>query len=170
MTILDKKILLILLVANLFFSGCDYKLRDSYQGLNNLVVSVSFDENNINKDFIIALERQAGLKKIYLNRVEEDSDLKIKILDHKITRYSSALGAGARTKEARMEYLLKMSLNLKGKKDNLVLEFKDSSYYSFDESRILAIEEVEKRLRENFFKNAIKRINFLLLNLLNENN
>jgi hypothetical protein len=50
------------------------------------------------------------------------------------------------------------------------LEFKDSSYYSFDESRILAIEEVEKRLRENFFKNAIKRINFSLLNLLNENN
>ncbi len=69
-----------------------------------------------------------------------------------------------------MEYLLKMSLNLKGKKDNLVLEFKDNSYYSFDESRILAIEEVEKRLRENFFKNAIKRINFSLLNLLNENN
>jgi len=165
-TILVKKIPLIFLVASLFFSGCDYKLRDSYQGLNNLVVSVSFDENNINKDFIIALERQAGLKKIYLNRVEEDSDLKIKILDHKITRYSSALGAGARTKE----YLLKMSLNLKGKKDNLVLEFKDSSYYSFDESRILAIEEVEKRLRENFFKNAIKRINFSLLNLLNENN
>lgn len=170
MTILVKKVLLIFLVASLFLSGCDYKLRDSYQGLNNLVVSVSFDENNINKDFIIALERQAGLKKIYLNRVEEDSDLKIKILDHKIIRYSSALGAGARTKEARMEYLLKMSLNLKGKKDNLVLEFKDSSYYSFDESRILAIEEVEKRLRENFFKNAIKRINFSLLNLLNENN
>jgi len=42
MTILVKKVLLIFLVASLFFSGCDYKLRDSYQGLNNLVVSVSF--------------------------------------------------------------------------------------------------------------------------------
>jgi len=84
MTILAKKILLIFLVASLFFSGCDYKLRDSYQGLNNLVVSVSFEENNINKDFTIALERLAGLKKIYLNEVEEDSDLKIKILDHKL--------------------------------------------------------------------------------------
>jgi hypothetical protein len=69
-----------------------------------------------------------------------------------------------------MEYLLKISLKLKGKKDDFVLEFKDNSYYSFDESRILAIEEVEKRLRENFFKNAIKRINFSLLNLLNESN
>ena len=87
MTILDKKTLLIFLVASLFFSGCDYKLRDSYQGLNNLVVSVSFEENNINKDFTIALERQAGLKKIYLNEVEEDSDLKIKILDHKIVSH-----------------------------------------------------------------------------------
>ena len=64
------------------------------------MVSVSFEENNINKDFTIALERLAGLKKIYLNEVEEDSDLKIKILDHKITRYSSALGAGARTEPA----------------------------------------------------------------------
>ena len=52
--------------------------------------------------------------------------------------------------------------------EDIVLEIKDSSYYSFDESRILAIEEVEKRLKENFFTNAINRINFSLINLLNE--
>ena len=67
-------------------------------------------------------------------------------------------------------YYLKISLTPKGNKDDLLLEFKDNSYYSFDESRILAIEEVENRLGENFFKNAIKRINFSLLNLLNETN
>jgi len=69
-----------------------------------------------------------------------------------------------------LEYHLKISLTPKGKKDDFLLEFKDNSYYSFDESRILAIEEVENRLRENFFKNALKRINFSLLNLLNETN
>ena len=124
----------------------------------------------MNQDFISALQRQAGLKKLHLNKEVEDTDLEIKILEHKITRYSSALGAGARTKEARMEYHLKISLTPKKREENFLLEFKDNSYYSFDESRILAIEEVENRLKENFFKNALKRINFSLLNLLNETN
>ena len=124
----------------------------------------------MNQDFISTLQRQSGLKKLYLNKEEEDTDLEIKILEHTITRYSSALGAGARTKEARMEYHLKISLTPKKREENFLLEFKDNSYYSFDESRILAIEEVENRLKENFFKNALKRINFSLLNLVNETN
>ena len=168
--IITLKKTLIFLIISFFLTGCDYKLRSSYQGINNLVVSIYFDDNNINQDFTNTLQRQSGLKKLYLNKEEEDTDLEIRILDHTITRYSSALGAGARTKEARLEYHLKISFTPKGKKDNFLLEFKDNSYYSFDESRILAIEEVEKRLKENFFKNALKRINFSLLNLLNENN
>ena len=124
----------------------------------------------MDQDFVSTLQRQSGLKKLYLNKEAEDTDLEIKILEHTITRYSSALGAGARTKEARMEYHLKISLTLKKREENFLLEFKDNSYYSFDESRILAIEEVENRLKENFFKNALNRINFSLLNLLNETN
>jgi len=64
---------------------------------------------------------------------------------------------------------LKIGLTLKGQKEEIVLEIKDSSNYSFDESRILAIEEVEKRLKQNFFTNAVNRINFSLINLPNEN-
>ena len=124
----------------------------------------------MNQEFVNALKRQSGLKKLYLNKEAADTDLEIEILEHTITRYSSALGAGARTKEARLEYQLKISLTPKGKKGDFLLEFKDNSYYSFDESRILAIEEVENNLKENFFKNALKRINFSLLNLLNETN
>ena len=101
----------------------------------------------MNQDFVRTLQRQSGLKKLYLNKEAEDTDLEIKILEHTITRYSSALGAGARTKEARMEYHLKISLTPKKREDNFLLEFKDNSYYSFDESRILAIEEVENRLK-----------------------
>ena len=168
--IIALKNTLAFLIISFFLVGCDYKLRSSYQGLNDLVVSIYFNENNMNQDFASTLKRQSGLKKLYLNKEAEDTDLKIKILEHTITRYSSALGAGARTKEARLEYYLKISLTPKGNKDDLLLEFKDNSYYSFDESRILAIEEVENRLRENFFKNALKRINFSLLNLLNETN
>ncbi len=161
---------LVFLIISFFVAGCDYKLRSSYQGLNDLVVSLYFEENNMNQDFVSILQRQSGLKKLYLNKKAEDTDLEMKILNHTITRYSSALGAGARTNKARMEYHLKISLTPKGRKDNFLLEFKDNSYYSFDESRILAIEEVENRLKENFFKNALKRINFSLLNILNESN
>ena len=168
--IIALKKTLVFLIISFFVAGCDYKLRSSYQGLNDLVVSIYFEENNMNQDFANILQRQSGLKKLYLNKKAEDTDLEMKILNHTITRYSSALGAGARTKEARMEYHLKISLTPKGRKDNFLLEFKDNSYYSFDESRILAIEEVENRLKENFFKNALKRINFSLLNILDESN
>ena len=161
---------LVFLIISLFIAGCDYKLRSSFQGLNDLVVSIYFNENSLNQDFATTLKQESGLKKLYLNKEAENADLEIKILEHAITRYSSALGAGARTKEARLEYHLKISLTLRGEKDNFLLEFKDNSYYSFDESRILAIEEVENRLKENFFKNALKRINFSLLNILNETN
>ena len=168
--IIASKKTLVFLIISFFIAGCDYKLRSSYQGLNDLVVSIYFEENNMNQDFVSTLQRQSGLKKLYLNKEAEDTDLEIKILEHTITRYSSALGAGARTKEARMEYHLKISLTPKKREENFLLEFKDNSYYSFDESRILAIEEVQNRLKENFFKNALKRINFSLLNLLNETN
>ena len=157
-------------IRDSFIAGCDYKLRSSFQGLNDLVVSIYFNENSLNQDFATTLKQESGLKKLHLNKEAENTDLEIKILEHAITRYSSALGAGARTKEARLEYHLKISLTLRGEKDNFLLEFKDNSYYSFDESRILAIEEVENRLKENFFKNALKRINFSLLNILNETN
>ena len=168
--IIASKKTLVFLIISFFIAGCDYKLRSSYQGLNDLVVSIYFEENNMNQDFVSTLQRQSGLKKLYLNKEVEDTDLEIKILEHTITRYSSALGAGARTKEARMEYHLKISLTPKKREENFLLEFKDNSYYSFDESRILAIEEVENRLKENFFKNALKRINFSLLNILDESN
>ena len=168
--IIALKKTLVFLIFSLFIVGCDYKLRSSFQGLNDLVVSIYFNENSLNQEFATTLKQESGLKKLHLNKEAEKTDLKIKILEHTITRYSSALGAGARTKEARLEYYLKISLTPRGKKDNFLLEFKDNSYYSFDESRILAIEEVENRLKENFFKNALKTINFSLLNLLNETN
>ena len=130
--IIASKKTLVFLIISFFIAGCDYKLRSSYQGLNDLIVNIYFEENNMNQDFVSTLQRQSGLKKLYLNKEAEDTDLEIKILEHTITRYSSALGAGARTKEARMEYHLKISLTPKKREENFLLEFKDNSYYSFD--------------------------------------
>ena len=168
MRLLNKTNLFSYFLCILLLSGCNYKLRDSYQGLNNKIVTISYENDPLNLSFINTFQKQGGTKKLYLNEIGEDSDLSMQILEHEVTRYSAALGTGARTKEARMEYVLIISFTLKGKKEEIVLEIKDSSNYSFDESRILAIEEVEKRLKENFFTNSINRINFSLRNLLNE--
>ncbi|GIT32854.1 MAG: hypothetical protein Ct9H300mP3_03850 [Gammaproteobacteria bacterium] len=49
--IIASKKTLVFLIISFFIAGCDYKLRSSYQGLNDLVVSIYFEENNMNQDF-----------------------------------------------------------------------------------------------------------------------
>tara|TARA_B100001179_G_C18325151_1_gene289845 strand:+ start:56 stop:571 length:516 start_codon:yes stop_codon:yes gene_type:complete len=146
-------------------SGCGYKLRDIQQGLNGQIISLFFDPNEINLNFIEELKLKSGLKRIYLNQDNDKAYLSIKILEHSTSRYSAALGDGARSKEARLEYLLRISLTARPDQEELIMEIRDNSNYSFDESKILAIEEIEKRIKENFFANAINRLNFAVLNL-----
>lgn len=155
----------LLIVFIIFSSGCGYKLRESSQGISGQTISLSFENSPINLNFANQLRSQGGANKIYFNQVYENSDIFIKILEHRTTRYSAALGTGARTKEARLEYFLKISLSKKNLDEEVILEIGDDSNYSFDESKILAIEEIEKRLNENFFSNAINKINFSLLGL-----
>ena len=144
-------------------SGCGYKLRDIQQGLNGQIISLFFDPNEINLNFIEELKLKSGLKRIYLNQDNDKAYLSIKILEHSTSRYSAALGDGARSKEARLEYFLKIGLKEIGSNKEVILEIKDSANYSFDESRILAIEEIEKQLKREFLRKAIGRINFSLL-------
>ena len=155
----------LLIVFTISFVGCGYKLREISQGLSGQTISVFFQNNAFNLSFVNQLKLQGGVKKIYFNKISEESDISINILEHETTRYSVALGTGARTKEARLEYFLKISLSKQGDEKELILEIRDESNYPFDESKILAIEEIEKRLNENFFSNAISRINFSLLDL-----
>ena len=64
---------------------------------------------------------------------------------------------------------MKINIELTKQEKGLILEIKDQSSYSFDESKILAIEQVENELKNKFFTNSISRINFSLLRLLDEN-
>ena len=165
-------------IENLFFYalvscvilslGCSYKLRNNLPDFLNQTIAISIENNPLNLNFVNSLKKENLFKKVIVNQNFEDADLSIKILEHKITRFSAAIGVGARTREARLEYYLKISINKKKQKEDQILEIRDSSVYSFDESRILAIEEIEERLKENFFKNALNRINFFLWKLPNE--
>ena len=147
----------------IFFSGCGYNLRDEVSGLNGQIISISFETSDLNLNLIDQLRKHGKVDKIYLNEVREDYDLFLNIIEHKTLRYSAALGYGARTKEARLEYFLKIGLKEIGSNKEVILQIKDSANYSFDESRILAIEEIEKQLKREFLRKAIGRINFSLL-------
>lgn len=164
----SKNFFSLLIVFVITCSGCGYELRSSQQGLSGQILSISFEPNEINLNFIDELKIQGGIKRIHLNQFNKDTDIFLKVLEHSTSRYSAALGSGARTKEARLEYFLKISLKKDEDQKDMILEIRDSSIYSFDESKILAIEEIEKRIKENFFANAISRINFVVLNLRNE--
>ena len=157
-----------LILSLLSYAGCGYKLRDSQLSLKGQIISLSFDPNEMNLHFINQLKRESGIDQIYLNKVDENSNFYIEILEHNTLRYSAAIGTGARTKEARLEYFLKIRLSTEIDKEEKIVEIRDSSNYSFDESKILGIEEIEKRIKENFFTNAINRINFAMLDLLYE--
>ena len=171
MKILKPRIFVYLLIYFLIsFSACGYKLRDNQLNLDSQIISISFEPSEINLSFFDQFKRQTAANRIYLNQVSKNSDLYLEILEHNVSRYSAALGYGARTKEARLEYFLKISLHTGRYEEKIVVEVRDSSNYSFDESKILAIEEIEKQTKENFFTNAINRINFAALNFNNEIN
>lgn len=159
---------LLLILSLLSYGGCGYKLRNTQLDMEGQIISLSFDPNEINLDFINQLKRELGIDRIYLNKVDNNSNFYIEILEHNTIRYSAALGTGARTKEARLDYFLKISMKKKIDKEEKIVEIRDSSNYSFDESKILGIEEIEKRIKKNFFKNAINRINFAMLDLVYE--
>jgi len=170
MTSYQKIRFLCSLLPFILLVSCDYKLRDNSAGLYDVKTTLYYKESSINRDFLEILEKAVSPKRIYKNKSFDDTDLTLKILDHKITRYSAALGLGARTTEARIEYFLKINIRLTEQETGIILEIKDQSSYSFDESKILAIEEVEKELKKKFFTNSISRINFSLMRLLDENN
>ena len=98
---------------------------------------------------------------VFLNKKVQNSDLVIQILDHSLIRHSAALGSGARTKEARFEYLLNLSFTYKNSKKEF-RKIKNSKNYTFDESRILAVEEEEKQIRKDFITQAVERLGWLV--------
>ncbi|MEC7910953.1 MAG: hypothetical protein VYC46_04560, partial [Pseudomonadota bacterium] len=103
--------------------------------------------------------------KVYLNNIADDSEVIIKIIKHNITRYSAALGSGARTKEARLEYLLEISLKLKNSDKDMKYQIRNNKSYSFNESNILALEQEEEEITSDFINFALNEIKSLSLRL-----
>lgn len=148
----------------LFLISCGYSLRTNSDLNQNVTYSIFFSESFLNSKLIDAL-KVSNKNKVYLNNIADDSEVIIKIIKHNITRYSAALGSGARTKEARLEYLLEISLKLKNSDKDMKYQIRNNKSYSFNESNILALEQEEEEITSDFINFALNEIKSLSLRL-----
>ena len=148
----------------LFLISCGYSLRTNSDLNQNVTYSIFFSESFLNSKLIDAL-KVSNKNKVYLNNMADDSEVIIKIIKHNITRYSAALGSGARTKEARLEYLLEISLKLKNSDKDMKYQIRNNKSYSFNESNILALEQEEEEITSDFINFALNEIKSLSLRL-----
>ena len=148
----------------LFLISCGYSLRTNSDLNQNVTYSIFFSESFLNSKLIDSL-KLSNKNKVYLNNIADDSEVIIKIIKHNITRYSAALGSGARTKEARLEYLLEISLKLKNSDKDMKYQIRNNKSYSFNESNILALEQEEEEITSDFINFALNEIKSLSLRL-----
>ena len=148
----------------LLLISCGYSLRTNSDLNQNVTYSIFFSESFLNSKLIDAL-KVSNKNKVYLNNIADDSEVIIKIIKHNITRYSAALGSGARTKEARLEYLLEISLKLKNSDKDMKYQIRNNKSYSFNESNILALEQEEEEITSDFINFALNEIKSLSLRL-----
>ena len=148
----------------LFLISCGYSLRTNSDLNQNVTYSIFFSESFLNSKLIDVL-KVSNKNKVYLNNIADDSEVIIKIIKHNITRYSAALGSGARTKEARLEYLLEISLKLKNSDKDMKYQIRNNKSYSFNESNILALEQEEEEITADFINFALNEIKSLSLRL-----
>jgi len=128
----------VLLFLSLFLNSCGYELRTYSSGLSSQ--TVHFEGDN--------------------------SDLKIKILDHSIDKYVGSTGIGARTTQVRLDYKLVYEIE---KNDNTYKQtYEDMSFVDFNQSDLLAFEGEVEALKAIFIARALKNMEFFLSTQLNE--
>ena len=153
----------ILLVV--FIEGCGFKMRKNPSNFLDLSISIIFEDNSLNLELAEKIKSYFNQNKVSLNNQTSDTEVVIKIVDQSITRYSAALGSGARTREARLEYNLVFSLKNKDMVSEKFFEVNRNQNYSFGESRILALENEEEQIRDEFILFASERIRWFIANL-----
>tara|TARA_Y100000590_G_scaffold247446_1_gene278098 strand:- start:427 stop:774 length:348 start_codon:yes stop_codon:yes gene_type:complete len=104
------------------------------------------------------------------NFSEKEDDIKIKIEDHQILKFSGAASLDGRTSKVRIQYLLKFSISTSRVKTPIQQEIKESSYYIYDDSNLLSMEEEENLVVQEFIKSSQQKLRILLLSLREDEN
>ena len=148
-------------------SSCGYSLRESSSELWRKDLVLLSKNSDLNLELISQLKAKDN--KIFRTKnIENENGLIIRIKFHELTKFSGAIGAGARTTQARLDY--KISYELSNKKEIIIENIYESTkYLSFNQSDLLSMEREEKILVKNFINDGIKNIEFLLASKDNEN-
>ena len=164
---MKKSICSCLFISLALLSSCGYSLKDSSNALTQKSIIVLANNSNLNLELISQL-RAKGNKISRIENISEKHDLKIQIKEHQINKFSGATGSGARTTQARLDYMNSYEIVTK---DNKVIEntFNSTSYLNFNQSDLLAMEKEEMVIVKSFINDSIKNIEFLLSLNKNEN-
>jgi outer membrane lipopolysaccharide assembly protein LptE/RlpB len=141
-------------------SSCGYSLRENSSELSKQDLVVISDNSDLNLELISQLKAKDNMV-LRIKNIENDNGLIIKIKFHELNKFSGAVGAGARTTQARIDYAISYELSNKKK---IIIEniFKSTKYLSFNQSDLLSMEREEKILVKNFINDGIKNMEFLL--------
>ena len=148
-------------VLTLFLlSSCGYSLRESSSELLQQDLVLISDNSDLNLELISQLKAK-GNKVCSAKNLENENDLIIRIKFHELNKFSGAIGAGARTTQARLDYVISYELSSKKK---IIIEhiYESTKYLSFNQSDLLSMEREEKILVKNFINDGIKNMEFLL--------
>tara|TARA_Y100000766_G_C18656906_1_gene483225 strand:+ start:111 stop:614 length:504 start_codon:yes stop_codon:yes gene_type:complete len=148
-------------------SSCGYSLRESSSELLQQDLVLISDNSDLNLELISQLKAK-GNKVFRAKNIENENGLIIKIKFHELNKFSGAIGAGARTTQARLDYVISYELSSKKK---IIIEhiYESTKYLSFNQSDLLSMEREEKILEKNFINDGIKNMEFLLASKNNEN-
>ena len=154
-----KKFLLFIYIS--FICSCSYQLVDSYEEKINILIS---SENTQLDNLFIALLKENGSFNFNPPSSNDNNIFQIKIESHKLSRYSGASSLDGRTTRVRMEYKFSFSIISSNLKEPLFREFKESSYYVYDDSKLLSMEEEEDVLVREFIRSSQQKLALLLIN------
>jgi len=160
MKFLEKIFFLYFFIILFLLSSCGYSLRENSSELSKQDLVVISDNSDLNLELISQLKAKDNMV-LRIKNIENDNGLIIKIKFHELNKFSGAVGAGARTTQARIDYAISYELSNKKK---IIIEniFKSTKYLSFNQSDLLSMEREEKILVKNFINDGIKNMEFLL--------
>ena len=110
----QKFIFSCLFIALFLLSSCSYSLRESSSELLQQDLVLISDNSDLNLELISQLKAK-GNKIFRAKNIENENGLIIRIKFHELNKFSGAIGAGARTTQARLDYAISYELSSKKK-------------------------------------------------------
>ena len=124
-------------------------------------IFISFEDNLLNNKFIKNIERNSKFLNLSLTNSKE-AEIKIEILDHRISKYTGATDRNFFSATGIIEYEISMIISKSNKSKRF--NFTSSENFPYDTNKILSNEKKIEELEKMFFFEAQNQLkNFLYI-------